>query len=113
MNPLCAFVGAYVAGVREGDRLIEINDENVQNMEDTDVKQRIRAIKYPDPLVLLVASPETADYYSRTRKVITSDLANPRRGTDSTIGKHTTGNGSPKHAQSSELDLDMRNQSIV
>lgn len=93
MNSVCAFVGAYVAGVREGDRLIEINDENVQNMEDAEVKNRIRNVKYPDPLVLLVASPETADHYSRTRKTITSDMANPRRGTDSTTGKHTTGHG--------------------
>ena len=93
MNPVCALVVAYLAGVREGDRLIEVNGENVQNMEDADVKGCFRCVKYPDPLVLLVASPETADHYSRTRKVITSELVNPRSGTDTASGKHTAASG--------------------
>ena len=91
MNRLCVLVGAYIAGVREGDRLIEINGVNVQHMEDAEVKDRIRAVNYPDPLELLVASPETAEYYERNRKVITGDRLSSRRPANTSFGRYTTG----------------------
>jgi len=48
-------------------------------MGNEQVTQRIRAIKYPQPLQILVADSATYNYYKRQNKVIHSGLPSVRR----------------------------------
>lgn len=68
------FVDAALAGIKPEDHLIEVNGENIENVGDEEVKQRIRSIKYPQPLQILVADSATYNYYKRQNKVIHSGL---------------------------------------
>lgn len=70
------FIDAAVAGVRTGDHLIEINGENIENISDEQVKQRIRVVQYPQPLQLLVCDQATYDRYKSQGKIIHSGLPN-------------------------------------
>lgn len=64
--------------MQSGDHLIEINGENVENIGDEQVKQRIRAVRYPQPLQLLVADQATYERYKSQNKPIHSRLSNVR-----------------------------------
>ncbi|CAF1230905.1 unnamed protein product [Rotaria sordida] len=67
---------AEVAGVKTDDRLIEINGQNIQNLSHEQITQRIRAIKHPDPLEVLVADVPTFEYYKQQQKLIHRGLPN-------------------------------------
>jgi hypothetical protein len=54
-----------LAGIKQGDHLIEVDGKNVQRRDDADVKAAITSVKYPNPLKLLVASPKTFDYHTK------------------------------------------------
>ena len=71
-------VDAQLAGIKTDDRLIEINGQNIQNLDHDSVTQRIRAVKYPEPLELLVADVPTYEYYKQNRKLINRGLNNVR-----------------------------------
>ena len=73
------FVDAVLAGLKTDDHLIEINGENIENIGDDQVKQRIRAVQYPQPLQLLVADQATYERYKRQGQPINSGLPNVRR----------------------------------
>ncbi|CAF3987237.1 unnamed protein product [Rotaria sordida] len=67
---------AELAGVKTEDRLIEINGQNIQNLIHEQVTSRIRAIKHPDPLEVLVADVPTFEYYKQQQKLIHRGLPN-------------------------------------
>jgi hypothetical protein len=73
------FTDAALAGVKNNDHLIEINGENIENIGENEVKQRIYVIKYPQPLQVLVADNATYNYYKRQNKIIHSGLPNVRK----------------------------------
>jgi hypothetical protein len=68
------FIDAELAGVKTNDHLIEINGENIENIGDEQVIQRIFAIKYPQPLQILVADSATYNYYKQQNKLIHNRL---------------------------------------
>lgn len=67
---------AEVAGIKTDDRLIEINGQNIQTFDHDQVTQRIRAVKYPEPLQMLVADVPTYEYYKQQQKLIHRGLPN-------------------------------------
>ncbi|CAF0994209.1 unnamed protein product [Rotaria sp. Silwood1] len=67
---------AELAGIETDDRLIEINGQNIQNLSHEQITQRIRAVKHPDPLELLVTDVSTFEYYKQQQKVIHRGLPN-------------------------------------
>lgn len=67
---LLFYLDAELAGIKNQDRLIEINGQNIQTFDHEQVTQRIRAVKYPEPLQMLVASVPTYDYYKQQQKLI-------------------------------------------
>lgn len=69
-------IDAEVAGIKNEDRLIEINGQNIQTFDHDQVTQRIRAVKYPEPLQMLVANVPTYDYYKQQQKLIHRGLPN-------------------------------------
>ncbi|UJR14959.1 hypothetical protein I4U23_001938 [Adineta vaga] len=69
---------AELAGIKTDDRLIEINGVNIQNFDHEQVTQRIRAVRYPEPLEVLVADVPTYDYYKQQQKLIHRGLPNVR-----------------------------------
>ncbi len=73
-----------MAGVKNNDHLIEINDENIENISDDEVKRRITSVRYPTPLKLLVADHATYNYYKQQNKVIHSGLPTIRKLPSST-----------------------------
>lgn len=52
---------AQLAGLKQGDRIVEVNGENVIGQEHAAVVERIRA--KPDETTLLVMDPDTYKYY--------------------------------------------------
>jgi len=67
---------AELAGIKTDDRLIEINGQNIQTFDHDQVTQRIRAVKYPEPLQMLVADVPTYEYYKQQQKLIHRGLPN-------------------------------------
>jgi len=60
------------AGLKEGDRIVEVNDCNICHENHKQVVARIKAI--PDETRLLVVDKETEDYYRNKEIVVTRDL---------------------------------------
>lgn len=69
---------AELAGIKTDDRLIEINGQNIQTYDHDQVTQRIRGVKYPQPLQMLVANVPTYEYYKQQQKLIHRGLPNVR-----------------------------------
>ncbi|CAF3266956.1 unnamed protein product [Rotaria socialis] len=67
---------AEQAGIKTDDRLIEINGQNIQNLSHDQITQRIRAVKHPDPLVVLVSDVPTFEHYKQQQKLIHRGLPN-------------------------------------
>ncbi|CAF0822274.1 unnamed protein product [Adineta steineri] len=69
---------AELAGIKSEDRLIEINGQNIQSFDHDQVTQRIRSVKYPEPLQMLVADVPTYEHYKQQSKLIHRSLPNVR-----------------------------------
>ena len=73
---------AESAGLRENDRIIEVNYIPIGNENHKQVVQRIKegvtrnGIKYPEEVILLVVDPATDEYYKRKCIVVHSSDAN-------------------------------------
>ncbi|CAF1059970.1 unnamed protein product [Adineta ricciae] len=73
---------AESAGLREGDRIIEVNHVPIGNENHTQVVARIKegvsrdGTKHPDEVILLVVDPDTDEYYKRKSIVIRSNDPN-------------------------------------
>ncbi len=65
---------AEAAALREGDRLIEINDENVQQETLAQVVPRIKA--KPDSVSLLVIEPSGEEFYKQRGITINKHMRN-------------------------------------
>lgn len=63
---------AHWAGLREGDRIIEVNGTNVGSENHTQVVERIKAV--PDEVKFLVVDEDTDNYYRDRKIVITGEL---------------------------------------
>lgn len=74
MYDFILFLDAALAGIKSGDHLIEINGENIENVGDEQVQTRIRSVKYPQSLQLLVSDPSTYYYYKQQNKTIHNAL---------------------------------------
>lgn len=73
---------AESAGLKEGDRIIEVNFVNISNENHQQVVKRIRnglemdGVLYPDQVVLLVLDPEADEFYKKINIVVRHDLPN-------------------------------------
>lgn len=65
---------AESAGLREGDRIIEVNGVNVSNENHKQVVERIKAI--PNETKMLVVDQEAEKYYRNKKIIIKSTMAN-------------------------------------
>lgn len=65
---------AEAAGLKEGDRIIEVNEVNISNENHKQVVQRIKTV--PDETKLLVVDKEADNYFKSKNIVIKSDLPN-------------------------------------
>ena len=65
---------AALAGLREGDRIVEVNGTNIGNENHQQVVQRIKAVA--EETKFLVVDPETDDYYRDRKIVIRGDMDN-------------------------------------
>ncbi|KTF77748.1 hypothetical protein cypCar_00027042, partial [Cyprinus carpio] len=64
---------AQASGLRAGDRLVEVNGENVERETHHQVVQRIKAVEHETRL--LVVDRETDEYFRRLRLSCTEDMA--------------------------------------
>lgn len=82
-NDLCKCIGrvdfnspAYLAGLRHGDRIVEINNKNVANLN---YNQVIKLIKEgfrkenPDEVLLLVVDKNTDEHYKKISVAVQTD----------------------------------------
>jgi hypothetical protein len=69
---------AELAGVKANDRLIEINGENIEKYDYEQTRQRFQAIKYPEPIQVLVVDSATYEYYQKQNKSFHRKLPNAR-----------------------------------
>ena len=61
-----------LAGLQEGDRIVEVNDVNISHENHKQVVARIKAV--PNATKLLVVDKDTEEYYRNKEIVIRSDL---------------------------------------
>ena len=62
------------AGLKEKDRIIEVNGTNIENENHQQVVERIKAV--PNETKLLVVDAETDKFYKENNRVIRGDLPN-------------------------------------
>lgn len=63
---------AEAAGLREGDRIVEINGTNIGNENHQQVVGRIKSLG--DEVNLLVVDPDTDKYYKDIKQIVRGDL---------------------------------------
>ena len=64
---------AETAGLKEGDRIVEVNGTNIGNENHQQVVQRIKAVT--DEVKLLVVDHETDEYFKEKKIVVRGDLS--------------------------------------
>jgi sodium/hydrogen exchange regulatory cofactor NHE-RF2 len=73
---------ADLAGLKEGDRIIEVNNVNISNENHQQVVKRIRngleidGVEYPDQVILLVVDSKADEYYKKLNVVPKNDMNN-------------------------------------
>ena len=73
---------ADLAGLKEGDRIIEVNNVNISNENHQQVVKRIRngleiaGIEYSDQVILLVVDSKADEYYKKINVVPKNDMEN-------------------------------------
>ncbi|XP_030646069.1 Na(+)/H(+) exchange regulatory cofactor NHE-RF2 [Chanos chanos] len=98
---------AEASGLRAGDRVVEVNGENVERETHHQVVQRIKAIEHETRL--LVVDRETDEYLRSLRLTCTEEMAirvSPSSSSSSpppTPNKRENGSPSPSATKSSEL----------
>ncbi len=65
------------AGMKAGDRIVEVNGTNISNENHQQVVQRIKAV--PNEAKLLLVDKETDEFYHSQKLVIRGDLPNVHR----------------------------------
>lgn len=104
---------AEAAGLKEGDRIIEVNGVNISNENHKQVVQRIKTI--PDETKLLVVDSEADNYFKSKNIVIKSNLASvvymktPSSKLNYLNGKNSNDSQSPISAKNgSYFDIEVR-----
>ncbi|XP_037556310.1 Na(+)/H(+) exchange regulatory cofactor NHE-RF1 [Dermacentor silvarum] len=82
---------AEYAGLREGDRIVEVNGVNVQQEAHRDIVERIRAV--PDETRLLVLTAEGEQWYRDRDIEVRGDQANVLRLRNPELNPATSGEG--------------------
>lgn len=62
------------AGLKEGDRIVEVNGTNIGNENHQQVVQRVKAVS--DETTLLVVDPDTDQYFKDKKIVVRGDMPN-------------------------------------
>ncbi|XP_044143375.1 Na(+)/H(+) exchange regulatory cofactor NHE-RF3 [Bufo gargarizans] len=75
LDALAADGVAVKAGVKQGDRIIELNGKNVEFLSYDDLVKQVK--ESGDSVMFLVADKETNDYYHKEKKKITAHEATP------------------------------------
>ena len=65
---------AQAAGLKEGDRIVEVNDDNIGQATHKDVVSRIKA--NPNETIMLVLDAEAEKYYRDRDIVVSHRMAN-------------------------------------
>lgn len=65
---------AEAAGMKEGDRIVEVNGVNVQGEDHTEVVARIKS--QPSKVEMLLIDPAGAEYYRERGITVTGDMPN-------------------------------------
>lgn len=86
---------ASAAGLKEGDRIVEVNGTNIGNENHQQVVQRIKAV--PNETKLLVVDSATDKYYKDMKIVVRGDMSNVQCFTapDTSSGETEIDNGPP------------------
>lgn len=63
---------AAAGGLRQGDRIVEVNGTNIGNENHQQVVTRIQLV--PHETRILVVDPETDEFYRKNRVVVRSDM---------------------------------------
>lgn len=103
------YIDAARAGVKTDDRLIEINGENIEEFNHEDVQKCIYAIKYPQPLQLLVADIATYNYYKQQNKVIHSGLPSVQKLPRNIVEEPSSGKPGLANSKSSQTRISIEN----
>ncbi|CAF1135047.1 unnamed protein product [Didymodactylos carnosus] len=103
---------AEAAGLREHDRIIEVNFVNIGNENHKQVVTRIKegvsrdGTKYPDEVILLVLDTDADDYYKNRNIVVRSNDSNVKKmETPQKSHENNTGLSSHFNTKSSESSL--------
>ncbi|KAK2144183.1 hypothetical protein LSH36_779g02005 [Paralvinella palmiformis] len=97
---------AYVAGLKEGDRIIEVGGSNVENQSHNDVVSKIKAAS--GRALLLVIDADADRYYKGKGIVVNSDMPNVVR-LNCPTGKPQANGVSDLSPQENEVELDVPN----
>ncbi len=85
---------AEVAGLKENDKIVEVNGTNISNENHQQVVQRIKAV--PNQTKVLVMDAETEEYYKNQRIVVRGDMSSvDSRDSGSRRGEVTTADENP------------------
>lgn len=68
---------AFHAGLKDSDKIIEVNGENIQSLTHADVVSRIKTD--PTGVSILAVDTDTEDYYNNNNIVISSSMPNVQR----------------------------------
>ena len=63
---------AEAGGLRQGDRIIEVNGDNVEQSTHKEVVEKIKSV--PDTVKLLVVDPEADKYFKNAGTKVTSSM---------------------------------------
>jgi hypothetical protein len=103
---------ADLAGLKEGDRIIEVINVNISNENHQQVVKRIRnglevdGVEYPDQVILLVVDSKADEYYKKLNVVPKNDMKN--------IIKLVTPDEQPPkpNEKKQEINVDFNNENI-
>ena len=99
------------AGLKEGDRIIEVNNVNISNENHQQVVKRIRngldvdGVQYPDQVILLVVDVKADEYYKKLNLVPKNDMKN--------IIKLVTPDAQPSKSSEILKDADSPNENEI
>jgi hypothetical protein len=78
------YTDAKLAGIKDGDYVIEVNGHNIETFNHEQVVELIRAVKYPEQLQMLVLDAPTYMSYKQQSKLIHHGLPNVKTPAHST-----------------------------
>ncbi len=83
---------AVYAGIKQGDRIVEVNGTNISNENHQQVVQRIKAVQ--NETKMLVVDSKADEYYKSKRLVIRGDMPNVQKF-ETPVTRPTSGEAAP------------------